>query len=59
MREIFTSGSVGGAPGNWCFYPELLTERIAPFFQHRMIEYFHVNHADDIIAYLFLDKNSS
>jgi len=22
MREIFTSGSVGGAPGNWCFYPE-------------------------------------
>ena len=23
MREIFTSGSVGGAPGNQCFYPEL------------------------------------
>jgi len=22
MREIFTSGSVGGAPGNRCFYPE-------------------------------------
>jgi hypothetical protein len=24
MREIFTYGSVGGAPGNRCFYPELL-----------------------------------
>jgi hypothetical protein len=36
MREIFTSGSVGGAPGNWCFYPELLIKRIAPLFQHRM-----------------------
>jgi len=23
MREIFTYGSVGGAPGNRCFYPEL------------------------------------
>ena len=23
MREIFTSGSVGGAPGNRCFYPDL------------------------------------
>ncbi len=22
MREIFTYGSVGGAPGNQCFYPE-------------------------------------
>ncbi len=22
MRETFTSGSVGGAPGNRCFYPE-------------------------------------
>ena len=22
MREIFTYGSVGGALGNWCFYPE-------------------------------------
>ncbi len=22
MREIFTYGSVGGAPGNRCFYPE-------------------------------------
>ena len=31
MREIFTSGSVGGAPGNWCFYPEESTEAIAPF----------------------------
>ena len=25
MREIFTSGSVGGAPGNRCFYPEFLS----------------------------------
>jgi hypothetical protein len=23
MREIFKYGSVGGAPGNRCFYPEL------------------------------------
>ena len=23
MREIFTSGSVGRAPGNRCFYPEV------------------------------------
>ena len=23
MREIFTYGSVGRAPGNWCFYPEI------------------------------------
>ncbi len=23
MREIFTSGTVGGAPGNRCFYLEL------------------------------------
>ena len=25
MREIFTYGSVGGAPGNRCFYPEIGT----------------------------------
>ena len=32
MREIFTSGSVGGAPGNRCFYPELGREfRCTPF----------------------------
>jgi len=23
MREIFTSGTVGGAPGNRCFYPDI------------------------------------
>jgi len=23
MREIFTSGTVGGALGNQCFYPEI------------------------------------
>jgi hypothetical protein len=23
MRETFTYGSVGGAPGNRCFYPEV------------------------------------
>ncbi len=31
MREIFTYGSVGGAPGNRCFYPEqclLLTSKV-------------------------------
>jgi hypothetical protein len=27
MREIFTSGSVGGALGNRCFYPENPTVR--------------------------------
>ncbi len=27
MREIFTYGSVGGAPGNRCFYPELDRKR--------------------------------
>jgi len=25
VREIFTHGTVGGAPGNRCFYPELST----------------------------------
>jgi len=25
MREIFTSGTVGGALGNQCFYPEILS----------------------------------
>jgi hypothetical protein len=25
MREIFTSGTVGGALGNQCFYPEIYT----------------------------------
>ncbi len=25
MREIFTSGTVGGALGNQCFYPEMQT----------------------------------
>ena len=25
MRETFTSGTVGGAPGNRCFYPEILS----------------------------------
>ncbi len=25
MREIFTSGTVGGALGNQCFYPEMHT----------------------------------
>jgi hypothetical protein len=27
MREIFTSGTVGGALGNQCFYPEMLSTR--------------------------------
>ena len=31
MREIFTSGSVGRAPGNRCLYPELIiTEVVLP-----------------------------
>jgi len=24
VREIFTHGSVGRAPGNWCLYPDLI-----------------------------------
>jgi hypothetical protein len=28
MREIFKSGSVGGAPGNRCFYLEFLLDQI-------------------------------
>jgi len=31
MREIFKSGSVGRAPGNWCLYPELRPIRASPF----------------------------
>lgn len=31
MREIFTFGSVGGAPGNRCFYPEYVLD-------HQMIK---------------------
>ena len=27
MREIFTSGTVGGALGNRCFYPEIYISR--------------------------------
>ena len=30
MREIFKSGSVGGAPGNRCFYPEVDRKEHAP-----------------------------
>ncbi len=28
MREIFTSGTVGGALGNQCFYPEIFTSGV-------------------------------
>ena len=31
MREIFTSGSVGGASGNRCFYLELDYRRLSRF----------------------------
>jgi len=31
MREIFKYGSVGGAPGNRCFYLELDRHFAAPF----------------------------
>jgi len=27
VREIFTHGSVGRAPGNWCLYPDETTAR--------------------------------
>ncbi len=31
MREIFTYGSVGRAPGNRCFYPELGQSKLRAF----------------------------
>ena len=31
MREIFTSGSVGGAPGNRCFYLECDAQLVGEF----------------------------
>jgi len=37
MREIFTSGSVGGAPGNRCFYLEVDPQLVGEFpcrFKH-------------------------
>jgi hypothetical protein len=36
MREIFTSGSVGRAPGNRCLYPEAEREDHAPAEEHVM-----------------------
>ena len=33
MREIFKYGSVGGAPGNRCFYPEQPTGLKPRFFK--------------------------
>jgi hypothetical protein len=32
MREIFTSGSVGRAPGNRCLYPEILFLNVSFFY---------------------------
>ena len=37
MREIFTSGSVGGAPGNRCFYPEIHTFAVIEVGLHLII----------------------
>jgi hypothetical protein len=31
MREIFTYGEVGRAPGNRCLYPEQRTGKTMPF----------------------------
>jgi hypothetical protein len=28
VREIFTHGSVGRAPGNWCLYPDIYSESV-------------------------------
>ena len=39
MREIFTYGSVGGAPGNRCFYLEL-DQRARAFFRW-FTQHFH------------------
>ncbi len=33
MREIFTSGSVGRAPGNRCLYPDVGPGRIGAIFE--------------------------
>ena len=33
MREIFTYGSVGGALGNQCFYPEKRADSACVFAQ--------------------------
>ena len=37
MREIFTSGSVGSAPGNRCLYPEHRAGLLSVFFEHQLI----------------------
>jgi hypothetical protein len=33
MRAIFTSGSVGRAPGNRCLYPEIEINRVFGVFR--------------------------
>jgi hypothetical protein len=40
MRETFTSGSVGGALGNRCFYPEM----------HSPLLPFHINHLTERVG---------
>ncbi len=37
MREFFTSGTVGRAPGNWCLYPER-SEIENPYSQENMFK---------------------
>ncbi len=39
MREIFTSGTVGGALGNRCFYPEIHTFAMIEVDLHYLILY--------------------
>ena len=39
MREIFTYGSVGGALGNQCFYPEKTKEKSEFDLEDRLIDF--------------------
>ncbi len=48
MREIFTSGSVGGAPGNWCFYPEESIKEIPELFSISKCSIRHQGYGNNI-----------
>ncbi len=46
MREIFTSGTVGGALGNQCFYPEIFSQ------PRRSAELFARSHCRELVRHL-------
>ena len=56
MREIFTYGSVGGAPGNRCFYLEVgFGEKLAkPLMQRVHGDCVAVNRGADYVKHLVL-----